>query len=212
MRVMRDHITESVVVLLVAGLLVTSAWLWLEGSSQPSEATGGAPYRIPTVLDTAIGEIISFEEAKRLASFEFSLPVHIPEGLSLVRLRGAKVWSTTSFDEIRLYYSDGPITADTSDVTVPGSPKLVVIITRWGTAPDENELREFMAQFEPIREMLYVDGSLGYGIDLGHFNDYGDGWTEPIPALIKWWKAGLRFEVRGMYPLEELLIVAESMA
>lgn len=168
------------------------------------------------------GHPITLEEVWTRAPFA-RMPTYLPEDLSLKRVTGFKGFSFEKdglYDEIRLFYSDRPITIlpyDPSAVNkYPAAAKLVIIVTRSiSSPPNEGQLSDWIAGLnqnfgEEIFRLIKVRGAIGYGIDLGHVNRY-EGWEEAIPASVNWWEKGLKFEVRGMFPLSELIKIAESM-
>ena len=167
---------------------------------------------------------ITLQEARTEAPFAL-MPVYLPgENLSLRRVTGLPRLLHENdglYREIRLFYSDRPITILPMDPSAvqryPAAAKLAVITSQeTGNVPDENWIYNFVAEWnqelgKEIFVVTKVRGTVGIGVDLGHVNKFRDGSEEPVPASVTWWEDNLRIEVRGMFSLEELLKTAESM-
>lgn len=187
--------------------------------------------RLPPIHES--GTPITLQEARTKAPF-LIVPTYLPEGLSLRRVTGSQGLVSllqenddlygSEYGMIRLLYSDRPITIlplDPSAVNkYPAAAKLAIIVNiEIGEVPDENWVRDFVAYWnqqegsagKDVFEVVEVRETVGIGMDLGHVNKFRDGYEEPVPATVIWWKNNLKFEVRGMLPLKELLKIAESL-
>lgn len=223
-----EKIGTAMVVLV---LMVASTYLWLSGTN--NEPLGIDDEVLPMKKDligpvspSFFGERVSLEEARAGASFELFAPTYLPEDMrlevraSIVKLpvEGGKdldgydvSWGLDeTYDSIYFFYSGG--SAPTLKAAVDLSPNLYVHLWRLiaPTLTTEEEVRDSVRD-ELIYEVVKVRGRYAIGIDLGHVNRYDDGTVEPIPATVKWSEGTFMVQVVGMYPLSELIRVAESL-
>jgi len=217
----RFTVREILVILAILG--VSTALLLQVIPKQEQNLVGGGR----SLPSFEVGTPITLQEARTKAPFAL-MPVYLPEqNLSLRRVTGLPGIlgllheNDDLYGEIRLFYSDRPITILPMDPSAvqkyPAAAKLVVITSQEiGNVPDENWIYNFVAEWnqeagEEIFVVTKIRGTMGIGVDLGHVNKFRDGSEEPAPANITWWEDNLRIEVSGMFSLEELLKIAESM-